>query len=127
MTQIYKIFGRKRALEVLRGIQYSLFRFVTTLSARRKKYKVLYILNSSYTSNPGMANCEAKDSTRLRSSITSLLLLSPLRNSFCNFPCSLCKVLVICTALRRKSAIDSKSPSKQPLVVMAGVPEGNYK
>lgn len=80
-----------------------------------------------YISNPGIANWVAKFSIRFRSSIISLLLWSPFRKAFGNLPYSLCTVLAICAALRRKSATVSKSASRQPLDVIAGVPERSYK
>lgn len=75
-----------------------------------------------HQSNPGIANWAAKVSTRVLSSTISLLLWRPFRKAFCIFPCSLCTALAICAALSKKSAIVSKSPSTQPLDVIAGVP-----
>ena len=78
---------------------------------------------SSQMSNPGIANWLAKDSTRSRSSPMSLLLSRAFRNCLWNFPCSRGTALAIWAALKRKSATVSKSDSRQPLDVIAGVPE----
>lgn len=87
-------------------------------------FEMWHVQQVSY---PGISNWDANVSTRLRSSTISLLFWRPLRNSFWYFPCSLWTDTVIWAALRRKSAIVSKSDSTQPRVVIAGVPAKTNK
>lgn len=89
----------------------------------KAKIHCMHLQSMFYASKPGIANWVAKFSTHVRSSIISLLFWRPFGKAFCNFPCSLSTAHVICAALWRKPAIISKSPSRQPLEVMAGVPE----
>lgn len=119
---------KKRSFPILLLLKETLRQRVKRLlipDESEQPHQDMYTYMHTHTSKPGIANCDAKFSTWLRSSMISLLFCRPLRNSFCIFPCSFIRLLAIWVALMRKSAITSKSSSKQPLVVIAGVPVCN--
>lgn len=110
---IYRNGMKKHGTHILWG--HSVYTQNTMRGASALFYKQL--------SKPGNANWDANVSTWFRSSTISLFCWRPLRKSLCCFPCSLCTAKVIWAALKRNSAIISKSDSTHPLDVIAGVPE----
>eukprot|EP00959_Pyramimonas_sp_CCMP1952_P183017 3827091-Pyramimonas_sp.AAC.1 len=81
-------------------------------------YRDLFMLSSKL----GMGKVLAKASTSALRAATSALFSRPTTKSFSILPCDACTLMQICAARCRNSPTLTKSASKRPLEVMAGVP-----